>query len=172
MTPWSDHDRHPRPRPRRRHPLDAARPAGDPPDPRRPHHRFRADRRLSRAQRPATRPVWFMRQAGRSLPEYRTVRGATGMLEACLTPDLATEITLQPVRRHRVDAAILFSDIVVPLKLAGIDVEIVPGTGPVVAHPVRTAADVAALPPLDPGGPGTDHRGRGRDRAGSSGRLR
>jgi uroporphyrinogen decarboxylase len=103
-----------------------------------------------RGERPATRPVWFMRQAGRSLPEYRTVRGVTGMLEACLTPDLATEITLQPVRRHRVDAAILFSDIVVPLKLAGIDVEIVPGTGPVVAHPVRTAADVAALPTLDP----------------------
>ena len=103
-----------------------------------------------RGERPATRPVWFMRQAGRSLPEYRTVRGSTGMLEACLTPDLATEITLQPVRRHRVDAAILFSDIVVPLKLAGIDVEIVPGTGPVVAHPVRTAAEVAALPPLDP----------------------
>ncbi len=103
-----------------------------------------------RGQRPATRPVWFMRQAGRSLPEYRAVRGSTGMLEACLTPDLATEITLQPVRRHNVDAAILFSDIVVPLRLAGVDVEIVPGTGPVVAHPVRTAADVAALPPLDP----------------------
>src|SRR5689334_17669124 len=103
-----------------------------------------------RGERPATRPVWFMRQAGRSLPEYRTVRGATGMLEACLTPDLATEITLQPVRRHRVDAAILFSDIVVPLKLAGIDVQIVAGTGPVVAAPIRTAADVASLPPLDP----------------------
>jgi uroporphyrinogen decarboxylase len=72
------------------------------------------------------------------------------MLEACLTPDLAAEITLQPVRRHRVDAAILFSDIVIPLKLAGIDVEIVPGTGPVVAHPIRTAADVAGLPPMDP----------------------
>jgi len=99
---------------------------------------------------PATRPVWFMRQAGRSLPEYLKARGRTGMLEACLTPELATEITLQPVRRHKVDAAILFSDIVVPLKLAGIDVEIVPGTGPVVAHPIRTAADVAALPPLDP----------------------
>src|SRR6476661_1245017 len=103
-----------------------------------------------RGKVPSRRPVWFMRQAGRSLPEYRTVRGTTGMLEACLTPDLATEITLQPVRRHHVDAAILFSDIVVPLKLAGIDVEIVPGTGPVVAHPVRTAADVAALPTLDP----------------------
>jgi uroporphyrinogen decarboxylase len=97
------------------------------------------------------RPIWFMRQAGRSLPEYREVRRGTDMLESCLTPDLATEITLQPVRRHRVDAAILFSDIVVPLKLAGVDVEIVPGTGPVVAQPIRTAADVANLPPLDPG---------------------
>ena len=95
-------------------------------------------------------PVWFMRQAGRSLPEYQAARRGTGMLEACLTPDLAAEITLQPVRRHRVDAAILFSDIVVPLKLAGIGVEIVPGTGPVVDRPVRTAADVAALPELDP----------------------
>ncbi|MET0965894.1 MAG: uroporphyrinogen decarboxylase [Nakamurella sp.] len=103
-----------------------------------------------RGRRPAHRPVWFMRQAGRSLPEYRQVRGSTGMLEACLTPELAAEITLQPVRRHGVDAAILFSDIVVPLKLAGIEVEIVPGTGPVVANPIRTAADVAALRPFDP----------------------
>ena len=103
-----------------------------------------------RGEVPEHRPVWFMRQAGRSLPEYRTVRAGTGMLESCLTPDLTIEITLQPVRRHRVDAAILFSDIVIPLKLAGVDVEIVPGTGPVVANPVRTAADVAALPPLDP----------------------
>jgi uroporphyrinogen decarboxylase len=103
-----------------------------------------------RGGRPERRPVWFMRQAGRSLPEYKRVRADTGMLEACLTPDLTIEITLQPVRRHAVDAAILFSDIVVPLKLAGIDVQIVPGTGPVVARPIRTAADVAALPPLDP----------------------
>jgi len=95
-------------------------------------------------------PVWFMRQAGRSLPEYLRVRAGTGMLAACLTPDLAAEITLQPVRRHGVDAAILFSDIVVPLRLAGVGVEIVPGTGPVVEHPIRSAADVAALPELDP----------------------
>jgi len=95
-------------------------------------------------------PVWFMRQAGRSLPEYRKVRAGTAMLEACLTPDLAAEITLQPVLRHGVDAAILFSDIVVPLKLAGVDVDIVAGVGPVVARPVRTAGDVAALPELDP----------------------
>ena len=103
-----------------------------------------------RGRRPDRRPVWFMRQAGRSLPEYRQVRRGIGMLESCLQPDLAAEITLQPVRRHRVDAAILFSDIVVPLKLAGVDVEIVAGTGPVVAAPIRTAADVASLPPLDP----------------------
>ncbi|MGO1838975.1 MAG: uroporphyrinogen decarboxylase [Candidatus Microbacterium stercoravium] len=93
-------------------------------------------------ERPATPPVWFMRQAGRSLPEYRELRVGTRMLDACLTPDVAAEITLQPVRRHDVDAAIFFSDIVVPLKIAGIDVEIVPGRGPVFADPVRTADDV------------------------------
>jgi uroporphyrinogen decarboxylase len=103
-----------------------------------------------RGRRPPVRPIWLMRQAGRSLPEYRATRAGTGMLEACLTPELAAEITMQPVRRHRVDAAILFSDIVVPLRLAGVGVEIVAGTGPVVAQPVRTAADVAALPELDP----------------------
>lgn len=94
-------------------------------------------------------PVWFMRQAGRSLPEYRAVREGTSMLQACRTPDLVTEITLQPVRRHGVDAAIFFSDIVVPLQAAGVDVQIVPGVGPVVANPIRTAADVEALPLLD-----------------------
>jgi len=97
---------------------------------------------------PARVPVWFMRQAGRSLPEYRALRADTSMLTACRTPELICEITLQPVRRHRVDAAILFSDIVVPLHAAGIGVDIVPGTGPVVADPVRTAADVARLPTL------------------------
>ena len=103
------------------------------------------------AGRPVSRrPVWFMRQAGRSLPEYRALREGTSMLEACLTPDLAAEITVQPVRRHDVDAGIFFSDIVVPLKLAGVDVEIVAGVGPVLAEPVRTAADVARLPELDP----------------------
>jgi uroporphyrinogen decarboxylase len=91
-----------------------------------------------------------MRQAGRSLPEYREVRADVPMLQSCLTPDLACEITLQPVRRHGVDAAILFSDIVVPLYAAGVDVDIVPGTGPVMGSPVRTAADVAALPTLAP----------------------
>jgi uroporphyrinogen decarboxylase len=95
--------------------------------------------------RPERLPVWFMRQAGRSLPEYRATRVGTAMLEACLTPELAAEITLQPVRRHGVDAAIFFSDIVVPLKLAGVDVEIVPGRGPVFGRPVRDAGDLADL---------------------------
>lgn len=98
----------------------------------------------------ARRPVWFMRQAGRSLPEYRRLREGTSMLQACLDPELAAEITCQPVRRHDVDAGIFFSDIVVPLRLAGVGVEIVAGVGPVLDSPVRTAADVAALPELDP----------------------
>lgn len=101
-----------------------------------------------RAGKPSRRPVWFMRQAGRSLPEYRKVRQGIGMLESCLNPDLAAEITLQPVRRHDVDAAIFFSDIVIPLKLAGVGVDIVPGVGPVLEQPIRSAADVAALPRL------------------------
>jgi len=106
--------------------------------------------RAMRGERTERRPIWLMRQAGRSLPEYRSLRAGTAMLDACLTPELATEITLQPVRRHQVDAAVLFSDIVVPLKLAGIDVEIVPGTGPVVAEPIRHRDQLAALPTLDP----------------------
>ncbi|HET6531959.1 MAG TPA: uroporphyrinogen decarboxylase [Actinoplanes sp.] len=99
-------------------------------------------------------PVWFMRQAGRSLPEYRKIREGVGMLESCRRPDLVTEITLQPVRRHGVDAAILFSDIVVPVAAAGVDLDIVAGTGPVVASPVRTAADVEGIRPLEPGAVG------------------
>ena len=95
-------------------------------------------------------PVWFMRQAGRSLPEYRAAREGTAMLESCLRPDLAAEITLQPVRRHHVDAAIFFSDIVVPLRLAGVDVDIAPGVGPVMGSAIRTRAEVDALPELDP----------------------
>ncbi|WP_425553229.1 uroporphyrinogen decarboxylase [Gryllotalpicola koreensis] len=104
-----------------------------------------------RGVRPDVTPVWFMRQAGRSLPEYRELRAQHAerdMLSISLDPELATEITLQPVRRHGVDAAILYSDIVIPPRLAGVDVEIVSGRGPVFAKPVRTAADVAALPTL------------------------
>jgi uroporphyrinogen decarboxylase len=101
--------------------------------------------------RPVPRPpVWFMRQAGRSLPEYRALRVGTSMLDACRDPALVTEITLQPVRRHAVDAAILFSDIVVPLAAIGVGVEIAPGVGPVVEKPVREFADLARLRPLEP----------------------
>ena len=95
--------------------------------------------------RPDRLPVWFMRQAGRSLPEYKEVRKDTTILEACLKPDLAAEITLQPVRRHGVDAAIFFSDIMTPLVLAEVGVEIHSGVGPVIDEPVRTAADVDRL---------------------------
>ncbi|HVM26878.1 MAG TPA: uroporphyrinogen decarboxylase [Mycobacteriales bacterium] len=95
-------------------------------------------------------PVWFMRQAGRALPEYRALREGVAMLDSCMRPDLVTEITLQPVRRFGVDAAIFFSDIVVPLKAVGVDLDIVPGVGPVVAEPFRTAADLDRLPALTP----------------------
>ncbi|CQD22294.1 uroporphyrinogen decarboxylase [Mycolicibacterium conceptionense] len=95
-------------------------------------------------------PVWFMRQAGRSLPEYRALRAQHRMLEACFDPELVCEITLQPVRRHGVDAAILFSDIVVPLKAAGIGLDIVPDVGPVIEHPIRSQADVEGMKPLEP----------------------
>jgi uroporphyrinogen decarboxylase len=95
-------------------------------------------------------PVWFMRQAGRSLPEYRAIRERHDILEICRTPDLAVEVTLQPVRRLGVDAAILFSDIVVPLQAMGIDVEIQPGVGPVIDQPIRTVQDIDRLHPLEP----------------------
>ena len=101
--------------------------------------------RAARGQSVHHTPVWFMRQAGRSLPEYRKVREGTAMLESCFTPDLVVEITDQPVRRHHVDAAIFFSDIVVPLRAIGVDLDIVPGVGPVVAQPIRDAGGVAAL---------------------------
>nr|WP_245534533.1 uroporphyrinogen decarboxylase [Xylanimonas cellulosilytica] len=101
--------------------------------------------RALRGDRPERLPVWFMRQAGRSLPEYREVRRGHAMLDSCLNPPLATEITLQPVRRHGVDAAIFFSDIVVPLRLAGVAVDIVPGVGPVMDQPYRTPSDVDRL---------------------------
>jgi uroporphyrinogen decarboxylase len=92
-----------------------------------------------------------MRQAGRSLPEYLKVREGVPMLTACETPDLVVEITLQPIRRYGVDAAIFFSDIVVPLKAIGVDLDIKPGVGPVVAEPIRDASGLEALRPLEPG---------------------
>jgi uroporphyrinogen decarboxylase len=104
-----------------------------------------------RRQPVARTPVWFMRQAGRSLPEYRAARADTAMLEACTKPDLVAEFTLQPLRRYQVDAAILFSDIVVPLRAAGVDVEIRPGVGPVVDQPFTCERDIERLRPLQPG---------------------
>lgn len=94
---------------------------------------------------PSRIPVWFMRQAGRSLPEYRQVRAGIPMLTACLTPDLAAEITCQPVRRHDVDGAVFFSDIVTPMKLADIEVSIEPGVGPVFAEPANSPAAIRHL---------------------------
>ena len=95
-------------------------------------------------------PVWFMRQAGRSLPEYRELRTGTTMLESCTRPEMVAEITLQPVRRHGVDAAILFSDIVLPLKAIGVGLDIKPGVGPVVDQPFRGPEDLSRLRPLEP----------------------
>ncbi len=101
-------------------------------------------------KRPDHVPVWFMRQAGRSLPEYLRIREGTAMLDSCFETDMVVEITMQPVRRHGVDAAIFFSDIVVPLKAIGVDLDIVPGTGPVVADPIRTAGQLDQLRDLEP----------------------
>jgi uroporphyrinogen decarboxylase len=95
-------------------------------------------------------PVWFMRQAGRSLPEYRALRARHSMLELCRTPELAAEVTLQPVRRLGVDAAILFSDIVVPLAAMGVDLDVAEGAGPLIADPIRDRNAVRALRPLEP----------------------
>ncbi len=95
-------------------------------------------------------PVWFMRQAGRSLPEYRAIRGDGTILDAIADPDLSTEITLQPVRRYGVDAAILYSDIVVPAHAVGFGLTVTPGVGPEVPEPFRSEADLARLRPLDP----------------------
>ncbi|MDE3086046.1 MAG: uroporphyrinogen decarboxylase [Acidobacteriota bacterium] len=113
----------------------------------------RADSPFLRACRgqPTERvPVWFMRQAGRSLPEYRAARGEGSILDAVRRPELAAELTMQPVRRYGVDAAILFSDIVVPVAAVGFGVDVVPGRGPVVEAPLRSRADLARLRPLEP----------------------
>ena len=100
-------------------------------------------------QQLATPPVWFMRQAGRSLPEYRALRSEHTMMDSCFDAELIAEITLQPVRRHKVDGAILFSDIVVPLKAIGVDLDIVAGRGPIIAAPVRTPRDLDQLRSLE-----------------------
>jgi uroporphyrinogen decarboxylase len=95
-------------------------------------------------------PVWFMRQAGRALPEYREVRAKASMFEVIRTPELTVEVTLQPVRRYGVDAAILFSDIVTPLEAIGLGVELKEGVGPVFAEPFRSPADLDRVRPLEP----------------------
>ncbi|MGK2949398.1 MAG: uroporphyrinogen decarboxylase [Acidimicrobiales bacterium] len=116
-------------------------------------HPALADAPLLRAARglPASRvPVWFMRQAGRSLPEYRALRGEGSILDAIADAELSAEITLQPVRRYGVDAAILYSDIVVPAAAIGFGVDVTPGVGPVVSEPFRTTADLERLRPFEP----------------------
>jgi len=101
--------------------------------------------------RPAAHtPVWFMRQAGRSLPEYRALRGEGSILDAIKVPELATELTLQPVTRYGVDAAVLYSDIVVPAHAVGFGIDVAPGTGPVCATPFRTDADLTRLREFEP----------------------
>jgi uroporphyrinogen decarboxylase len=95
-------------------------------------------------------PVWFMRQAGRSLPEYRKLRERYGLFDIVGEPELCAEVTLQPVRRHDVDAAVMFTDIMFPVLGMGVDVELVENVGPVIAEPVRTRADVERLVVPDP----------------------
>src|SRR5687768_15207098 len=107
--------------------------------------------RAARGRATPWTPVWFMRQAGRSLPEYRAVRGEGSILDAIKQPQLAAEITLQPVRRYGVDAAVLYSDIVVPAHAVGFGIDVAPGTGPVAEHPVRSVSDLDRLRPLEPG---------------------
>jgi uroporphyrinogen decarboxylase len=106
--------------------------------------------RAARREAVERTPVWFMRQAGRSLPEYRAVRERHGFFDINRSAELTAEVTLQPVRRHGVDAAVMFADIMTPVVAMGIDVELVEGVGPVVAQPVRSAADVQRLRVPDP----------------------
>jgi len=106
--------------------------------------------RAARRQTVERTPVWFMRQAGRSLPEYRAIREQHGFWEVAHTPELCAEVTLQPVRRHDVDAAVMFADIMTPVLGMGLDVQLVEGVGPVVEKPVRTLADVERLRVPDP----------------------
>jgi len=106
--------------------------------------------RAARREPTETVPVWFMRQAGRALPEYRALRAGVPMLESCQDAALITEITLQPVRRFGTDAAIFFSDIVVPLVAIGVGVDIVAGVGPVVADPIRDETGLASLRTVEP----------------------
>jgi len=111
----------------------------------------RADRFLKACRREPVdcTPVWMMRQAGRYLPEYREIRKKHTFLEMCKTPEVAAEVTIQPVRRYEIDAAIIFADILLPLEPMGIGLEFSKGEGPVIHNPVRTMADVEKLKPID-----------------------
>src|SRR5207245_644188 len=106
--------------------------------------------RVARREPVERTPVWFMRQAGRSLPEYRALRERHDFFELAGTPELCAEVTLQPVRRHDVDAAVLFADIMTPVLGMGVELELVEGVGPVIEHPVATRADVDRLRVPDP----------------------
>jgi uroporphyrinogen decarboxylase len=106
--------------------------------------------RATRREHVERTPVWFMRQAGRSLPEYREIRARHDLFEICRQPELCAEVTLQPVRRHGVDAAIMFADIMLPVLGMGIDVQLVDGVGPVVTEPIAGSADVERLHVADP----------------------
>jgi uroporphyrinogen decarboxylase len=106
--------------------------------------------RALRRERVERTPVWFMRQAGRSLPEYRAIRERHGFFDIADTPELCAEVTLQPVRRHGVDAAVMFADIMTPVRGMGLDVALVEGVGPVLERPIRTRADVERIVLPDP----------------------
>jgi uroporphyrinogen decarboxylase len=106
--------------------------------------------RACRREQVERTPVWFMRQAGRSLPEYRELRKRYGLFEIARQPELCAEVTLQPVRRHGVDAAVMFADIMLPVLGMGVDVELVENVGPVVAAPVRSLAEVERLAVPEP----------------------
>jgi uroporphyrinogen decarboxylase len=106
--------------------------------------------RAARREHVERTPVWFMRQAGRSLPEYREIRERHGLFEVCRRPELCAEVTLQPVRRHGVDAAVMFADIMLPVIGMGVDVELVDGIGPVVAEPITRLEDVERLSVPEP----------------------
>ncbi|UCF19750.1 MAG: uroporphyrinogen decarboxylase, partial [Gemmatimonadota bacterium] len=95
-------------------------------------------------------PVWLMRQAGRYMPEYRALRERYSILDLCRTPELAAEVTLQPIRRFDLDAAIIFADILLPLEGFGVGFHFAKGEGPVIENPIRTPADVDRLSPFDP----------------------
>src|ERR671914_1686571 len=111
-----------------------------------------AERMLAACHREPTdaTPVWFMRQAGRSLADYRKLRERYPILTLAKTPDLCTEVTLMPVEAFRVDAAVLFADIMLPLEPMGVDLEIRPDVGPIIHRPIRSRTDVDALPLIDP----------------------